>query len=57
KAASESSYFVPGANIEPNKAGSEEVADLDPKQLPTSAFVVLPSFLFQIFHTRLLPIR
>ncbi|GKA61250.1 hypothetical protein Tco_0760657, partial [Tanacetum coccineum] len=39
KSASESSYFVPGANIEPNKAGSEEVADLDPNQLPTSAFV------------------
>ncbi|GJX77713.1 hypothetical protein Tco_0324524 [Tanacetum coccineum] len=29
------------ANIEPNKAGSEEVADLDPDQLPTLAFVVL----------------
>ncbi|GKB49816.1 hypothetical protein Tco_0900569 [Tanacetum coccineum] len=30
-----------GANIEPNKAGSEEVVDLDPDQLPTLAFVVL----------------
>ncbi|GJT98698.1 hypothetical protein Tco_1094216, partial [Tanacetum coccineum] len=27
------------ANIKPNKASSEEVADLDPDQLPTSAFV------------------
>nr|GEW14233.1 hypothetical protein [Tanacetum cinerariifolium] len=35
KSASESSYFVPGANIELNKAGSKEVADLDPNQLPT----------------------
>ncbi|GKB34579.1 hypothetical protein Tco_0879521, partial [Tanacetum coccineum] len=43
KSASESSYFVPGANIKPNKSGSEEVADLDPDKLPTLAFIVLVS--------------
>ncbi|GJY02050.1 hypothetical protein Tco_0360202 [Tanacetum coccineum] len=36
------------ANIEPNKAGSEEVADLDPDQLPTLAFVVLVSSIIPI---------
>nr|GEY12526.1 hypothetical protein [Tanacetum cinerariifolium] len=30
-----------GSNIEPNNADPEEVANLDPDQLPTSAFVVL----------------
>nr|GEY88416.1 hypothetical protein [Tanacetum cinerariifolium] len=37
-----------GANIEPNKAGSREVADLDLGQLPTSAFVVLVSSIIPI---------
>ncbi|GJT47973.1 hypothetical protein Tco_0974130 [Tanacetum coccineum] len=37
-----------GANIEPNKAGSEEVVDLDPDQLPTLAFVVLVSSIIPI---------
>ncbi|GKC15330.1 hypothetical protein Tco_1012112 [Tanacetum coccineum] len=37
-----------GENIKPNKAGSEEVADLDPDQLPTSAFVVLVSSIIPI---------
>nr|GEZ49145.1 hypothetical protein [Tanacetum cinerariifolium] len=39
-----------GANIEPNKADSEEVADLDPDQLPTSAFVVLVSSIIPILN-------
>ncbi|GJW54598.1 hypothetical protein Tco_0098683 [Tanacetum coccineum] len=43
KSASESSYFVLGANIKPNKADPEEVADLDLDQLPTSASIVLVS--------------
>ncbi|GJY75358.1 hypothetical protein Tco_0480474 [Tanacetum coccineum] len=42
------SHFVPGANIEPNKADPEEVADLDLDQLPTSAFVVLVSSIVPI---------
>nr|GEW04196.1 hypothetical protein [Tanacetum cinerariifolium] len=37
-----------GANIKPNKAGSEEVADLNPDQLPTFAFVVLVSSIIPI---------
>ncbi|GJZ91423.1 hypothetical protein Tco_0663350 [Tanacetum coccineum] len=37
-----------GANIEPNKSGSEEVADLDLDQLPTLAFVVLVSSIIPI---------
>nr|GEV23830.1 hypothetical protein [Tanacetum cinerariifolium] len=43
KAASESSHFVLRANIEPNKADQEEVAELDLDQLPTSASIVLVS--------------
>ncbi|GJX56076.1 hypothetical protein Tco_0285973 [Tanacetum coccineum] len=35
-------------NIKPNKAGSKEVADLDPNQLPTSDFVVLVSSIIPI---------
>nr|GEW16420.1 retrovirus-related Pol polyprotein from transposon TNT 1-94 [Tanacetum cinerariifolium] len=48
KSTSKSSYFVLGANIEPNKAGSDEVADLDPDQLPTLTFVVLVSSVIPI---------
>nr|GEV66342.1 hypothetical protein [Tanacetum cinerariifolium] len=48
KAALKSSYFVPGANIEPNKAGLEEVVDPDQDQLPTLDFVVLVSSIIPI---------
>ncbi|GJU07059.1 hypothetical protein Tco_1123489, partial [Tanacetum coccineum] len=48
KSALESSYFVTRENTEPNKVGSEEVADMDPDQLPTSAFVVLVSSIIPI---------
>nr|GEW11747.1 hypothetical protein [Tanacetum cinerariifolium] len=41
-------FFPEGENIEPNKAASEEVADLDPDQLPTLDFVVLVSFVIPI---------
>ncbi|GJY00881.1 hypothetical protein Tco_0359033 [Tanacetum coccineum] len=37
-----------GANIEPNMVDPEEVADLDPDQLPTSASVVLVSSIVPI---------
>ncbi|GJS24523.1 reverse transcriptase domain-containing protein [Tanacetum coccineum] len=37
-----------GANIEPNKADPEEVADLDPDQLPSSASEVLVSSIVPI---------
>ncbi|GJR74521.1 hypothetical protein Tco_0086886 [Tanacetum coccineum] len=38
------------ANIKPNKACSEEVADLDLDQLPTSAFIVLVSSIIPILN-------
>nr|GEW79508.1 hypothetical protein [Tanacetum cinerariifolium] len=48
KSASESSHFVPLANIEPNKADSEEVVDLDLNQLPTLAFKAIVSSIILI---------
>nr|GEU89842.1 hypothetical protein [Tanacetum cinerariifolium] len=44
----ESSHFVPRANIEPNKADPEEVADLDLNQLPTSASKAIVSSIILI---------